>query len=599
MEVKATSSLSITSEVDQLRARLVDLEQTAARRARELTALHEIALEIGRLTDLTTLLHAIVERAAGLLNAHMGGLYLVHPETQSLELVVAYHLPGIQTGTILQIGEGLSGRIAQTGQVLIVSDYQAWAGQAAVYAGAPFRRVVGVPLKVGEKVIGVINVTDDQQTGDFDEDEVRLVTLFAEQSAIAVETAQLLAEVQSDLAERQRAERVQSSLYRITEAVHTTQNLDELYRSIHDIIADLMPARNFAIALYDAATESFVFPYRVDEHFPDEITPPPRHLGRTLVDYVWKTGAPLLATAERVERLAAEEHLQLVGVLALDWLGVPLKHQNKTIGVMVVQTYTVGERLTEEHQQLLMFVSTQVAMAIQRKRTEQMQQSIYRISEAAHQSRSLDDLYHLLHQIVNELMPARNFGIALYDAATDMIRFPYFVDEEYQLAAPPPRRHGNGMIEYVLRTGVPLLGTREELDVVIRREGMHPVGHPAESWLGVPLRVQERSIGAIIVQTYRVDERLTEEHKQILTFVATQVVAVMQRKRAEQVQQAIYHISEAAQAAASLDELYRSIHAIINELMPSRNFYIALYDETADLITFPYLVDEYDDSTPV
>ena len=58
-------------------------------------------------------------------------------------------------------------------------------------------------------------------------------------------------------------------------------------------------------------------------------------------------------------------------------------------------------------------------------------------------------------------MPARNFGIALYDAATDMIRFPYFVDEDYQLAAPPPRRRGNGMIEYVLRTGKPLLGTQE------------------------------------------------------------------------------------------------------------------------------------------
>ena len=73
-----------------------------------------------------------------------------------------------------------------------------------------------------------------------------------------------------------------------------------------------------------------------------------------------------------------------MGVLALDWLGVPLKWQDKTIGVMVVQTYTAGERLTEEHRQLLMFVSTQVAMAIQRKRAEQMQQSIYRISEAAH-----------------------------------------------------------------------------------------------------------------------------------------------------------------------------------------------------------------------
>ncbi len=70
---------------------------------------------------------------------------------------------------------------------------------------------------------------------------------------------------------------------------------------------------------------------------------------------------------------------------------------------------------------------------------------------------------------------------------------------------------------------------------------MQPVGNPSQSWLGVPLKVQDRSIGVIVVQTYQPGERLTEEHKQILTFVATQVVVAMQRKRAEQVQQA--HLS--------------------------------------------------------
>lgn len=371
MDAVATSSSPTNAEIEQLQVRLAELTQTAARRARELTALHEIALEIGQLTDLTTLLRVIVEKAAGLLNARMGGLYLVQADTQTLELVVAHNLPGIKTGTILNLGEGLSGRIAQTGQVLTVTDYQAWPGRAAVYAQSPFRRVVGVPLKIGEKVIGVINITDDAQAGDFAEDEIRLVVLFAEQAALAIDKARLLAEVQRDLAERQRAEQIQSSLHRLTAAVHTTHNLDELYRSIHAIIAELMPARNFGIALYDAATDSFTFPYRVDEYHPGELMPPPRRAGQTLVDYVWETGAPLLATKEQLEHLTIDQQLHPVGVMALDWLGVPLKGPEGPIGVLVVQTYTAGERLTEEHQQLLLFVSTQIAMAIQRKRTEE------------------------------------------------------------------------------------------------------------------------------------------------------------------------------------------------------------------------------------
>ena len=115
-------------------------------------------------------------------------------------------------------------------------------------------------------------------------------------------------------------------------------------------------------------------------------------------------------------------------MLAVDWLGVPLKWQGKSIGVMVVQTYTPGERLTEVHKQILTFVSTQVVMAIQRKRAEQRQASsirkraeqkqasLYRISEAALVAPSLDDLYAQIQQIVNEMMPAKNFYIALYDA---------------------------------------------------------------------------------------------------------------------------------------------------------------------------------------
>jgi PAS domain S-box-containing protein len=599
MDGVESADLPATSEIADLRVQVAQLEQDLSRRTREMVALHEISLEINRQPNLAALLQAIVEKAAGLLNARMGGLYLMRPDGETLELMVGHNLPEGSLGVQLKLGEGLSGRVAQTGQLLVVPDYRVWEGRAQVFEGTSFRRVVGVPLKRGDKIIGVINISDDHRSGWFAEDEIRLVGLFAEQAAIAVDNTRLWEEAQRDLAERQRAEQIQSSLYRISEAAHTAPSLDELYRSIHTIVADLMPARNFGIALYETAIDKFSFPYRADEHYPNDFTPSPRRPGKTLVDYVWQTGIPLLGTREQIQELVMNQQLDTIGELAIDWLGVPLKWQGKSIGIMVVQTYTPGERLTEEHKQILTFVSTQVAMAIQRKRAEQRQASLYRISEAALAARNLDDLYHLLHEIVNELMPARNFGIALYDPITDMIRFPYFVDEDYQLGAPTPRRRGNGMIEFVLRTGEPLLGTQAELNALIEREQMQPVGTPSQSWLGVPLKVQGRSIGVIVVLTYQPGERLTEEHKQILTFVSTQVVAAMQRKRAEQVQTSLYRISEAALAAPSLDDLYVLIHHIVNELMPAKNFYIALYDAATATLTFPYFKDEAETEWPV
>ena len=101
-------------------------------------------------------------------------------------------------------------------------------------------------------------------------------------------------------------------------------------------------------------------------------------------------------------------------------------------------------------------------------RAEQIQRATYRISEAAHASSTLEDLYREIHRIVGELMPAGNFYIALYDAATDTVTFPYFVDE-YD-APQPPHSGGHGLTEYVLRTGEPLLAD-EELHRMLARRG--------------------------------------------------------------------------------------------------------------------------------
>jgi signal transduction histidine kinase len=178
-------------------------KEALARRAREMAALYQTSLEINSQPGVSALLHSIVQRAAELVGARMGGLYLMQPDSETLELVVSYNLPRDYTGASLRLGEGLSGRIAQTGEPLIIEDYLHWEGQAAIYADAPFRRVLGVPLKVRDNVIGVINVIDDQKVGSFDEEQVRLVGLFADQAAIAVVNAWLVEALRGQTVELQ------------------------------------------------------------------------------------------------------------------------------------------------------------------------------------------------------------------------------------------------------------------------------------------------------------------------------------------------------------------------------------------------------------
>ena len=167
---------------------------------------------------------------------------------------------------------------------------------------------------------------------------------------------------------RRRTERTQRATYAIAESAQAASSLKELYPALHRVVGELMPANNLYIALHDPRADLITFPYFADEH---DTAPEPKHPGRGLTEYVLRTGQALLATPEVFAALERRGEVESIGAPSLDWLGVPLIANDATIGVMVVQTYARGVRYGEEDKRLLQFVSTQVAMAIDRKRTEE------------------------------------------------------------------------------------------------------------------------------------------------------------------------------------------------------------------------------------
>ena len=172
-----------------------------------------------------------------------------------------------------------------------------------------------------------------------------------------------------DVTARRRAECVQEAVYRISHTAHTAENLQALLGAIHAIVGELMPARNFYVSLYNEKTDQLEFPYFVDE-IDTSCDVRPRKLRKGLTEYVLRTGQPLLATPDVYERLVAAGEAELIGAPSIDWLGVPLKVKDRTIGVVVTQTYEQGVRYGESERDILTFVSSQMAMAIERKRVE-------------------------------------------------------------------------------------------------------------------------------------------------------------------------------------------------------------------------------------
>lgn len=168
------------------------------------------------------------------------------------------------------------------------------------------------------------------------------------------------------LLRRMEAER--QVIAEIVHALNQTANLDELLGGIHQALKKVLPAENCFVALHDSATDTFSFPFFVDEV--DVAPPPPQRVGHSCTAYVFRKGVPMLIPQSEFDRLAAEGEVELVGAPAPGWLGVPLKTPNETIGVLVVQHYENEKAYGQRDLEFLNSVGGHIALAIERRRAE-------------------------------------------------------------------------------------------------------------------------------------------------------------------------------------------------------------------------------------
>ena len=173
-------------------------EAKIRQQAETLAALHETALDLAAQRSLPDLLRAIVVRAAALLKANGGGLYLYRPDSDDLELVLTHNLEPDFRGAVLRRGEGLSGKVLAGRRPLAVINYNRWEGQAGQYAGANFGAVIGVPVVWADRLLGVVNVVDDVPRS-FSAGDIALLERFAPLAAAALEDNRLVHDLQQQM----------------------------------------------------------------------------------------------------------------------------------------------------------------------------------------------------------------------------------------------------------------------------------------------------------------------------------------------------------------------------------------------------------------
>ncbi|MBY6187394.1 EAL domain-containing protein [Marinobacter hydrocarbonoclasticus] len=259
-------------------------------------------------------------------------------------------------------------------------------------------------------------------------------------------------------------------------------------------------------------------------------------------------------------------------------------------------------------------------MASRYKTAASLQSILFRVSELASHSPTMERFYQELVPLVQQFPGTQNCYVVLYNPTTESFDFPFFLDERDNAPHSDSVRLMSGCTGYVYRRGEPLCVDDAGLAELVRQGEIERLGHPAQAWLGVPLKQEETVIGVLVLQSYQPGFRYTQAQQEFLTFIGQHLITAMerltqreqterliehrtlalsqtnkalqqevaQRRRAERLQNALLEITELTASGRDMNSFYRAIHSVLRHLLYADNCFVALLDPQNQYLTFPY-----------
>ena len=351
-----------------------------------------------------------------------------------------------------------------------------------------------------------------------------------------------VSELETFEGDRERAERVQSALYRIAETASAAQDMQAFYAEMHRIVGELMYADNFYIVLYDEERQAMNWPFYVDtveEGWPDPNVWETMGTGdaRGITAYLLRSGHPLLLTFADIEELASRDEVDMIGIPSVTWLGVPLLADGRTVGAMVVQSFRDDVHHTEQDEELLTFVANHVGAALSRARaieeTRQRNAELSLINDVQRglaMNLDMQAMYDLVGDRLQEIFDAQVVDIGVLDESVSMIHFPYTIEKGVRFQDEPMAVIG--FRKRVLETREPLLFHTVTPEILEQYDQPKVIqGEPARSGVFVPLVVGGRATGVISLQNVDREHAFDDADLRLLTTLAGSLSVALENAR--------------------------------------------------------------------
>lgn len=591
--------------ISTLTTKWMDEREEAHEQREALASLREMVADMIAELDLQVVLQKIVERTAGLVGADIVTIHTYDPLTSEAHASAGYGLLDRETFRQHKPGGGKAVLlVASGGQPIIAEDVptSVLAGPFATREGV--QSAAGFPLKVSDKVVGVLFV-NYREPHKFEPEEVETLASFGNLAAVAINAARSYEQV------RASAETIRQ-LGEVGQSLVIVRDLESLLQKIAQSACSVLGADVVVLYEYQEETDDVNVPPVVwgDIQYPEILREKNRarpHRKSAVFKMLEGTGLFCASNAREdwaqlIEEWPQEEgepegFVQREGIASS--AAVCLTADEERLGVLFVNHRSPCVFDDEKWRTIELF-GTQAAMAIQNARSfEKIQRRIDELSVlnqigqktiSSSTTLEVNEILELVHNQAARLMNVTNFYVAFYNEKDNMVDFRFIVEEGQRRAVGErewaSRKSGNGLTEYIIRTREPLL-IPKEVEGWLHSHEVEPIGRPAKSWLGVPMIAREEVVGVIGVQSYEAEHVYDEGHLNVLSTIASQAAIAIENARLfqerklslERLETLAYEAIDLISATTYAELSFKSLEIVSQVLNANASLYICQRDD--------------------
>ncbi|NTW11706.1 MAG: GAF domain-containing protein [Anaerolineales bacterium] len=399
--------------------------------------------------------------------------------------------------------------------------------------------------------------------------------------------------------------KIQKALYEIVDAASAVTDMQAFYRRVHEIVGKLMYAGNFFIATYDEQSDLITWTYYVDTM---DVKPSPIHLSdqHGATGWILRHGKTLADVDGSVAKAIKQGEIEAIGTDS-DGIGVPLKSNDKMIGVLIVQSYKPDNKYTLEDIEILNFIAKHISTALTRARAiEETRernaelQIINSVQEGLASKLDIKAIYELIGEKVRDVFNVQVVDIVNYDPIANLISMPYSYEKGDRSIITP--REPYGFRKQVIDSRTPLLINQNFVEMASKYNNPLLTGEWPKSALFVPLLVDGKVKSIISIQDLDRDNAFSTSDVQLLQTLSNAMSIALENARLfEETQHLLNETEQRAQELATvntvsaalageleLNTLIELVGEQIRSVFKADIAFVALLDKEKGIINFPY-----------